>query len=261
MTPADANDLIKRLLGAYPTQRQRMSAADIGAMTVSYTAGLSDLSFDVARAAVDRSIKTSEWIPTIALIRKEAGEVQIGSRRSGSEAWGDVMRAISRFGSHRTPTFEDPQVTEVVGVVTWRQICEADGRTLASCRRVFIDTYEAINADQRKRDQIAAGGAAPARHQLEDRGATREPYRELVDRVARTLTAPVVEMCDACRSYHRDLATWSERPRESCACQCHDRTLEPAVAAAPAAHDDDRGDVKPCGCEGEPHTCGEDDDR
>lgn len=252
MTPADANDLIKRLLGAYPTQRQRMSVADIGAMTVSYTAGLSDLSFDVARAAVDRSIKTSEWIPTIALIRKEAGEVQGGSRRSGSEAWGDVMRAISRFGSHRTPAFVDPQVNEVVGIVTWRQICEADGRTLASCRRTFIDTYDAINADQRKRDQIAAGAAAPPRHQLTDRGATREPYRELVDRVARTLTGPVVEACRVCAAFHAD----EHRGGVTCPCRCHDRTLEPAVA--PAAHDDARGDVQPCGCEGEPHTCGDD---
>jgi hypothetical protein len=222
MTPVDANDLIKRLLGAYPTQRQRMSVADIGAMTVSYTAALSDLPFDVARAAVDRCLKTSEWIPTIARIRQEAGEVQIGHRRSGSEAWGDVMRAISRFGAHRTPRFADIQVAEVVHVVTWRQICEADGRTLASCRRTFIDTYDAINADQRKRDQIAPGAVAPARAQLEDRGATQEPYRALVQRVATTLSGP--------------------------------------SGSAPVADDDSgRGEIPMCGCEDEPHTCGEND--
>lgn len=252
MTPADCNELIKRILGAFPGQRQKMSAADIMQMTVVYTAGLSDLDFDVARAAVDRCLKTEEWIPSIATIRREAGEVLVGTRRSGAEAWGDVMRAVSRFGAHRTPVFADRQVAEAVGIVTWRQICEADGRTLASCRRTFIDAYDNITTDQRKRDQIADGGAAPARAALEDRGATREPYHELVERVQRTLTVPAADSCRACAGVH---AAMRERRRESCPCQCHDRALEPAVA--PAAHDDDRGDIKPCGCEGEPHTCGD----
>lgn len=163
MTPQDAGDLIKRILGAYPTQRQRMTPADVGAMTVAYTAGLIDLPYELARDAVDRCLKSCEWIPTVARIRAEAGEIRIGARRSGGEAWGDVMRAVSTHGQYREPVFEDEITQACVAIVTWRAICTSDQIGLASCRRTFIEAYESITASSRKAAQVAQGGVAPRR--------------------------------------------------------------------------------------------------
>ena len=180
MTPHEAGDLVKRLLGAYPTQRQRMTGADIQGMTIAYTAALIDLEIADAKQAVENCIKTSEWIPTVAKIRAEVGELARGHRRTGSEAWGDVTTAILRFGQYRPPgvesgwVFEDRAVAHAVQIVGWGQICQADPRTLASCRRVFCDAYDGLTATDRKRDAVAAGGVAPRRGLIHAGDAIRQ---------------------------------------------------------------------------------------
>lgn len=157
MTATQAAVLVKRVLGAYPTQRQRMSEDDVMAMTVSYMAGLIDLEYDIACVAVDRANKTSEFMPTIARIRSEVGEISIGGRRSGAEAWGDVLRAVRRYGYTNTPRFGDSLVAEAVSAVGWDAICNANV-TDASTRSKFADAYNSLVARARKETQVAVGG-------------------------------------------------------------------------------------------------------
>jgi hypothetical protein len=160
MTPQDANDLVKRILGAYPTQRMKLSSADISGMVISYTAGLIDLDFEIARAAVDRANKTSEMIPTIAKIRAEVVELARGGKRSGAEAWGDVLRAVGTFGIYQEPRFADPLVAEAVGAVGWRAICQSD-ETDSSPRAKFAAAYDRLAASTRKEAQASRGAGAP----------------------------------------------------------------------------------------------------
>lgn len=175
MTPQQAGELVKRLLAAYPTQRQKMTPTDLGAMTVVYTAGLIDLDFELARAAVDRAVKVAEWIPTIAKIRAEAVELTSGSARSGEEAWGDVLRQVGRVGVYGQPRFADPAIAEAVDCIGWRAICSAP-EAQSAIREGFAAAYERITAGQRKQTQVAPGAGAPPDRQLgQGEPVAREP--------------------------------------------------------------------------------------
>lgn len=159
MTETDVGDLLKRVLGAFPTQRQKMSPADLAGFTVSYTAGLIDLDFDLARRAIERCNKTSNLIPTIAAIRAEVLELERGAARTGIEAWGDVLRAVGRFGTNGTPTFADPLVAEAIAAVGWRAVCQSDDGD-PSVRAKFVDAYNAISRRARKEAQVSRGAGA-----------------------------------------------------------------------------------------------------
>jgi hypothetical protein len=161
VTNANASEIIKRILGAYPTQRQRLAASDILAMTVAYTAGLIDLDFELACAAVERCSKTSRFIPTIAEIRAEVGEIHAGQRRSGAEAWTDVRRAISKHGIYQEPVFADPLVADAVASIGWRNICNAP-ETVAATREDFAKAYDRLAVGTRKLAQMSPGGVTPS---------------------------------------------------------------------------------------------------
>lgn len=157
MTPAQCNELVKRLLGAFPTQWMKMSDDQQLAMTMSYTAALLDLEFDLALRAVDRMNKTAEWIPKISEIRAEAAELAVGRQRSGSEAWGDVMAAVRKLGARGEPVFADPLVAQAVAAIGWRAICMAD-ETDASPRARFAEVYGSLATSARKEVRLSLGG-------------------------------------------------------------------------------------------------------
>ncbi len=167
MTPKQVGELVKRILGAYPSERRFMSNDDLGAMTVTYTAGLADLDFELAKASVDRASKTSEKIPTIARIRAEVGELLFGQRRSGAEAWEDVLAEVRRIGSYGKPVWRDPLVGQAARAVGWRALCvmnEAD----PAPRAKFADAYNRLAQGERKQAQLADGaGAEPPRRRFE----------------------------------------------------------------------------------------------
>ncbi len=158
MTVADANDLVKRLLGAFPTQRMNMKKDDLVQMSVSYVDGLLDLDYNVALLAVQRCTKSCEWLPPIARIRAEVGEILLGGRRSGAEAWVDVLRAVGTFGVGREPVFRDPFVALAVKAVGWRSICMSD-ETDPAPRSKFADAYNALVIADRKGAQLSLGGS------------------------------------------------------------------------------------------------------
>lgn len=193
MTEQQASNLVKRILGAFPVHRVRLSDVDVAGMTVSYTAGLIDLDFVVAREAVDRANKTSDSIPTIARIRREALGVAQGDQRSGLEAWGDV-RALQTFRDRRDEDVVDPLVLEVCRRFGWietrtkwrgtedvEQWHVVPGNNESSDRARFAELYNKLAGDARKTAQVSVGGGTDRQLAARDGGAvsTSELMRRL----------------------------------------------------------------------------------
>lgn len=168
MTTDETKQILRLVCAAYPSQRQKMTARDLHAMLDVWSAALADIPFDDAQKAVARIVCSSKWMPSIAEFRAEVGEMHAGAVRKGGEAWGDVLKAVGRFGSGRSPTFDDPLVAYCVDSIGWRSICMSD-ETDPAPRARFIDLYDSLARDERKLAQLTPGGKIPPRL------ATQEP--------------------------------------------------------------------------------------
>jgi len=110
---------------------------------------LGDLDGDLLRASALKIISTSKWFPSVAELRDAALDIaEPEKRRTGIEAWGDVVKEIHRVGSYGAPYFTDDLVAEVVKMLDWQTLCLSEEQTADRAR--FIAGYEAIV--KRKRD-------------------------------------------------------------------------------------------------------------
>jgi hypothetical protein len=171
MTETEALAVLKLLGAAYPTQRQRMTNDDVRGMAAAYMAGLLDLDRDRVRAAVDRLVKSSQWIPTIAEIRAAAVDVAHGTRAPGGEAWGRCLALIRRYGSHRWPAvdfeIDDPVLLATIRALGWLDLCASDNA--AADRARFIELYDQLAKGERKEAAIAPGATSRALPQARPR--------------------------------------------------------------------------------------------
>lgn len=178
MSPEQVARLVQQILGGYPTQRQRMSKADIEGMVLSYTAGLCDIDFDDAEEAVRRLSRTSEWIPTIAKICEAVGVVIHGELSTGLQAWEEVHRFIGSKGSWHTPgvdfQFSDNLTHEIVQALGWFAMCASEHEQLANFQSRFIRDYRERSQTERKRtvetpgmDRVPANRTLPERRDAE----------------------------------------------------------------------------------------------
>lgn len=87
---------------------------------------LVDLDPEDVMKAITRLMKTSEWFPPAALIRRTTMEVRGVLAQSSHSAWGEVLTAVREHGFLRFPSFSDPLLTEAVRLVGWRTICYSD---------------------------------------------------------------------------------------------------------------------------------------
>ena len=170
MTPKEAIKVVGVLCAVYPAARMTEATIEI------YESLLQELEFDVARAAVERLVRTSKFLPTVAEILEAAAENTLGPQRTGVEAWGDVMKAIRRFGYIELPTFDDPIVTECVRVMGWRNLCLNDVPESVDRAR-FSELYADLQKKQRARDVSEPGRLLPPAEPRSLPGNVREITR------------------------------------------------------------------------------------
>lgn len=149
MTQAESIELVTKLFASYIDSRPSEENAD------AYSYMLRDLDYPLARAAVQKLIATSKFLPSIAEIRAAALDEQNGPKRLGLEAWGDVTSEIRRVGAYGAPEFADEIAAECVRQMGWRRLCH--GTNDAADRARFVELYEGLT--QRHR-QIAVSSRA-----------------------------------------------------------------------------------------------------
>lgn len=162
MTPDEAGTLCKAILASWPTQAAKVDRREF---TIAYAMALGDLPYEQALGAVRDLAKLDEWIPSPAKIRALVVAQNHGERRSGVEAWGDVLREVARVGWSGSPTWSDPMVASAVGNIGWRAICMAPEGDAATRAR-FIEVYDSLAEREYRAAQLAPGAVSrllPAR--------------------------------------------------------------------------------------------------
>jgi hypothetical protein len=163
-------------------QGQHMTVRQVESLVNAWELLIGDLTYPRASAALATLLQSSPYLPAVADIRRLVLELERGPVRTGADAWGDVHRAMSRFGSHRTPGldfhFDDPDVAALVRSFGWRELCASDNAVADRAR--FIDAYEQSAAQRRREAQAPALGAA---------AEARASARALVQNVASSLAS------------------------------------------------------------------------
>lgn len=155
--------LLAVMYAAWPSQRARMTKDDVRAQLVIWSAALEDVDYRAAEVAMTRIAKAERWMPSIADVRAEIGVLAHGVQRAGGEAWGEVNRAMGKYGWNRAPgvdfTFEDPITVRVVKAMGWRSMCESDNTDHIRAR--FIDSYNDIAKTERREARTMPGAVSP----------------------------------------------------------------------------------------------------
>src|SRR5579859_6961827 len=130
--------VIGRLVAAYP------SANVTDATVAVYVEELMDIDAELLAGAAKKCRATSKWFPTIAELRESAVSIAAPLVRSGADAWGDVLRAITAHGYLHAPgdgwDFEDRLVGRIVKGMGWRDLCLSEEGMVD--RAHFIKAYE-----------------------------------------------------------------------------------------------------------------------
>lgn len=152
MTELQGKKLVASLIAAYPTSKITDESAAV------YARMLLDLDYEAASAAVARLVAVSKFPPSIAEIREATLTLNVGEQRPGGEAWGEVLKAIGRYGYMRTPgvdfQFSDPVIGECVAALKWRELCDSENQEADRAR--FIELYDKL-AGQHRRKQLSEG--------------------------------------------------------------------------------------------------------
>jgi hypothetical protein len=137
-------------------QSARFDTKSLDAMVDAYAALLADLDYARCNAAVRVLLQSKNWIPAVADIRKVVLELERGPVRPSGEAWGEVLKAIGRYGAWRTPgvdfQFSDPEVARCVNALGWKVLCLSEDQTADRAR--FIELYGVVATQERREQQV-----------------------------------------------------------------------------------------------------------
>lgn len=151
MTKEEFTILCKGMKAVY-TQSTFLPDAD--AFTIWYRL-LEDLDYTVAQAAIQKYILTNKFPPTIADIRENAALVQTGDKKTWSDGWEEVMKAIRHFGSYREEEALESMselTRNVVRRLGFRNICMSGNVT--ADRANFRAIYEQMAEKEHTSKQI-----------------------------------------------------------------------------------------------------------
>ena len=151
MTKDEFKILCKGMKAVY-TQSTFLPDAD--AFKVWYSL-LQDLDYTIAQAAIQKYMLINEFPPTIADIRKNAVLVRTGDKKTWSEGWEEVMKAIRNFGSYREEEALESmsEITrKAVKKLGFRNICLSENIT--ADRANFRTIYEQMAENEYTAKQI-----------------------------------------------------------------------------------------------------------
>jgi hypothetical protein len=120
----------------------------------AYEAALEPHEYDVAQAAVRRIMASLKFRPSIAELVNACVDVQLGTKKTGLEAWEELCLTIRHVGQYRVPKFDDPLVERAMEQIGgWRYVCQSENE--ASDRARFAEAYDTMV--DKERVNIASG--------------------------------------------------------------------------------------------------------
>lgn len=172
MTKIEVAEVVAMLMAAYPQARFAEQTSAV------YETLLRDLDHKLVQRACMSIIASSRFMPTIAEIRETCVNLKFGRKRPGGDAWGDVTRAIKRYGRDRVPgidfEFDDPLTGHAVTALGWSELCSSDNAVADRAR--FIELYDGLDMNERCEAQVSTG--ITKRKRIRERGT--KTLRDLV---------------------------------------------------------------------------------
>lgn len=162
MTPKQIDNLIALALANFPSYQGR----DMRPTQCLWQELLGDLDYELALAAVQKVLLSSDFWPTVAQIRQAAVELTRPPSLTFDEAWAQVKAAIARHGTwdeRAALAMLDPHVAEVATNFGWRDICLSEETDVV--RGQFRMAWE---AHERRRHDLARL-PAPLRDRMDGR--------------------------------------------------------------------------------------------
>ncbi len=168
MTKKEMAQLLAVLAASYP----RFEVDDLKVRV--WHEMLGDLDYAVASMAVKKIIMQNTFAPAIAEVRKAATEIMSPEQVTGSEAWGEVTRAIRHYGYYRETealASMSPTTARVVRHMGWQDICMSE-EPVGVLRGQFLRMYDQV-ADREKEQQLLPAGLRKEISKLADRKSLR----------------------------------------------------------------------------------------
>lgn len=167
MTEIEAAHLVAILAAAFPS-------ANVDGRTVEiYVEHLKDLEYDSGRVAVECIVRTADWFPSVAAIRKEILSVTGSLSPTREEAWYEVESNMRLKGRTGKCEWSHPVIAESVKSMGWVNMCLSEN--IDVIRGQFFKVYDAISqrAD-RARQAESSLMVGPAVQSIELESVVRE---------------------------------------------------------------------------------------
>lgn len=177
-------DLIRSALKLFPAQSHKV---DDEALAILVAATM-DIPLEQFPTVLAQAVNDPQFMLHIpSSIRAAYQLVQRDSPLTlplAAEAWGEVVRQISRVGRDGQPQFSHPLIERAVKALDWRELCNSENQVADRAR--FIQAYE-----QMVQRQSDVASMTPATRLLaEQNGAT---VAGLIERTAKQLTVKGTE--------------------------------------------------------------------
>lgn len=176
MTDKEVRQLVAMLIASFPHTKALPETAK------AYERMLRDLDVRATTAALEHLMATRNYMPTIAEVRAAVAEMQQGPVRPGGEAWGDVVRAVGRYGYYRTPGEDfkllDPVTMRCIDALGWRNLCSSENSQADRAR--FIELYDRLAKQDRTETVAGVLPAVRAFRELQARSEEAKSLRELL---------------------------------------------------------------------------------
>ena len=131
-----------------------MQAKDPRPIVEAWSLMLGDLDPVLAKAAIIKVCRESDFFPSVARIVAVARELDPGAEKlpTAAEAWEEVVRLVSDYGPYRCPVYSCEPVRRAVRAIGWRQLCM--GENIEADRAHFLRLYESMRSRQAESREI-----------------------------------------------------------------------------------------------------------
>lgn len=112
---------------------------------------LSDVDFETAQIAIEKYMSESVYPPTVADLRQRISEITTPMYKTAIEAWGDLSKAILRYGYYQQEKaleMLDPITRKVVDALGFRYLCLSTD--VMADRAHFLKVYDNLVERERK---------------------------------------------------------------------------------------------------------------
>jgi len=127
MNKAETQTILALLKVAYPYSFKDLTSIDRNALVGLWCEMLSDTDVITAKMAIKSLIAHSKFVPSINEVRAEIVKlINPASQITADEAWGEVKKAIAKFGMYRPNEAYDSMselTREIVKRLTWVDLC------------------------------------------------------------------------------------------------------------------------------------------